>query len=57
MQGARDRATADRVATLEDERLQSRLCKIKGGNEAIVSAADNDNAIGIRRQEVTSCPR
>jgi hypothetical protein len=51
----RDRAAADCFTTLEDERLQPRLRQVKGSNEPVVSAADDDYAIGVRRQEATSC--
>jgi len=51
----RDRTAADCFTTLEDERFQSRLSKVERSNEAIVAAADDDNAIRIRRQGATSC--
>jgi hypothetical protein len=48
---AGDGAAADDLATLEDERLQSGLCEVKGSNETIVPTANDDDAIGVRRQE------
>jgi hypothetical protein len=53
----RDRAAANRFTTLEDEWLQPRLRQVKGSDEPVVSTANDDDAIGVRRQEATSCRR
>jgi hypothetical protein len=42
MEFLRHRGAADDVAAFENECVQTSSCKIKGADEAVMAAADND---------------
>ena len=46
---ARDRAAADLGAGLEHDRLQARLWRDKRRRQAVVSGADDDDRLHVRR--------
>src|SRR5579864_7941590 len=41
----RDRGATNQVATLEDERLESSSGEVKGRDQAVVAAADDDDVV------------
>src|SRR6266700_706328 len=46
-----DRGAADLIAAFEHERLESRLSEIKGRDQAVVPAADNDDVARVRHRD------
>src|SRR5678815_2511035 len=40
-----DRSTSNRFAAFQHKRFQPRLCKIAGGDEAVVSSSDDNDVV------------
>ena len=50
-------AAAHAIQAFEDERLQAGLCQEGGGNQPVMSAADDDNVVRGHQRDTTTIER